>query len=155
MTSCITTPARPASPGTPTRVVSVPAYGWDAGANSVRTVTGDLQLRFTMGSVLGAVIGLVPDRDNTGDMARITHGFLFNQGPDGSMRYAVIESGVVRRGSATYTSSTEFKVVRTGSQVVYLVDGAPVYASVVPCVGAQLCGCALYASNDGVPDTGW
>lgn len=155
MTNCITTPERAASPGAPSRVVADPVYGWNAGANSSRAIAGDLQLRFTMGAVLGVVVGLVPNRTSPGDMARITHGFLFNQGPDGGMRYAVIESGAVRNGSAGYTESTEFKVIRTGTNVVYVVDDARVYVSAVTCAGPQLCGCALYASNDCVPDSGW
>ena len=155
MSTCITTPEQPYVPGTPSRAVVTPVYGWDAGANSLQQYPGDARIRFTMEPAIGVVLGLTNTRDNPESMPRISHGFLFNKSHAGTPQWQVIEAGVVKTGPGTYTGATEFRVDRAGTQVSYFVNGALVYASRTPFTGMAICATALYASGDTVPGEAW
>lgn len=156
MTDCITTPERPHQPAVPARIEPVQVLDWNAGANSVAELAGNVLVRFTMDRVVGVVLGLVADRASPANMARITHGILFSQSPGGSPRWQVIEAGAVRTAARDYVpDDTEFRIERRGAGVVYLADGELVYASRVPSTGTAICGTALYASGDTVPGEAW
>lgn len=112
-------------------VAAVPAkwdykLGWDAGARSLMFVMGDCGAFFQApSSNVGAICGLNGHEEPLSyNGMDIRFGFHLSRG------YArVMERGVARTSARPYSSSTVFKVTRTGSEVNYSMDGNWVYTS--------------------------
>lgn len=151
MADCIHHPEQPHVPGTPPRVDARPIFGWDAGANSVREESGSARLVFTMGKVVGAVVGIAAQRADVGNYTRITHAFSFVQNSAGQPRAQIMEAGVLKGQAFGYTESTAFEIWRVGSSILYIIDGVRRYVSRTPSTGTIFAACALYGSGDAVP----
>ncbi len=148
--SCVFYPEQQAVEERSAYVTYQDSAGWNAGANSVDQLGGDVELVFTQLPATGVVIGFTQDRDNPGDRGRITHGFYFHRNLAGSPVAQVIESGVTKSDELPHTSSIEWRVQRAGGVVRYLADGEVVCQSLIPSDGELSVGCALYASTDAV-----
>lgn len=136
-------PHVPATPDVPARVEVSALIGWDAGANSVVSHSGDCVCTFNMDRVVGAVCGFTTDLDAVADTERLTHALYFNRN-----RFQVIESGVARTSEAGYAPGDEFQILRSGGNVSYFHEGALVYMSRRASVGEIHVGGSLYASGD-------
>lgn len=147
----------PAVPGRPARLDSYrydPDMGWNAGANSVKSLTGNVRLVFTQGPAQGVAMGFTHTRENPTNYARLTHGFMFRTNSIGEPTFQIMESGRGILEPVRYNPNFQFAIYRTNGQVVYRVtDGSDVvmtYYSSKPSEGEVLVGCSLYASGDAV-----
>lgn len=148
---CTVCPAVPGAPAVPPQEVSDANLGWNAGANSVAMLDGDLHFVFTMPeSVVGVIMGLRSARAGVGIPDLVEFGFLFftTAGVD---NYAVIERG----NSAVFAVQTrapglgeQFEIVRRGERVTYLVNGVPLYTSTRHSSGRLVATNCSYASGD-------
>lgn len=148
--SCVFYPEQQAVEERSAYVTYEDSAGWNAGANSVDQLGGDVELVFTQLPATGVVIGFTQDRDNPGDRGRITHGFYFHRNLAGSPVAQVIESGVTKSDELPHTSGIEWRIQRASGVVRYLADGEVVCQSLVPSDGVLSVGCALYANTDAV-----
>lgn len=140
---------RPAVPG---RVDNIVDQAWNAGANSVQELDGDVRVRFTTPAAIGSIIGFTGDREAITDPDRITHGFAFTLQQSGAALAHVREGSRVRTAALQFApGQTEFEIRRAGGAVLYLVDDLVIYRSREPSVGPVSVGCALYASGDRAP----
>lgn len=108
-------------------------------------------IRDTMDRVVGVTWGIVPNRGNVSDPARITHGFMFTQSQSGVALVAVVEAGRTVVPSRPYDPGDEFAIVRVASQVAYSVNQQTIYRSVRTSEGLAMVGCVLYSSGDQIP----
>lgn len=148
---CITYPELPYIAPTPARLVYHNDFSWNAGANSVDQLDGDVVCAFSMGRVVGVVVGFTQDREGVEDFARMSHAFSFSQSEAGEMQVRVMEAGKIRSAPMTYNDTTAFELRRINGAVSYCMDGAAVYVSRVVSSGTLSVGTSLYATGDEAP----
>ena len=140
--------AVPEVPPTPQRVMLFNSFEWNAGANSVASLTGDVVERDTMNAVVGVVWGLASERPDSSNYATIEHGLYFHVNGGGQPRVSVMESGRIMDSERAYAPGDEFEVRRNGSRVTYWHAGFQFYRSTVPSTGEVFVGSAMYATGD-------
>ena len=150
---CYTVPGQPYIAPIPDRYEPEPIRAWDAGANSVDELDGDVSLRFDTSNAVGVVLGLTQDRDleDIGTLARITHGFYFHTTAAGQPVFQIIEAGKTVTPVAPHDAAEEFEVRRVQGVVLYFKDAVKLYQSRVPSTGMVSAGSALYATGDTTP----
>lgn len=148
---CVEIPAIPEIPEVPARIEYAPTLQWDAGANSVDELDGDLHVVFDQAYAVGCVIGLTASRDDVGTYERMSHAFYFHATAAGQYRVAVMEAGKTVASPQPHHVSSYYEIRRVGGTVSYLVNDAVVYQSRVASVGPVLVGSALYATGDSAP----
>lgn len=128
---CTVCPGISERPSSPAQVVVTPRIGWDAGANSVQTLTGNVRLAFTVGAATAMVVGLrevsrgrgaqtVPARIKRGWRVRVGAGRLFAD---------VYEAGASRTPSYPLDPCEVLEVLRDGDAVMYRVGGELVHTT--------------------------
>lgn len=138
---CVLVPADPGVPTIPSRTVADPTYAWDSGANSTKTLEGDVYTEFSGAeAILGGVVGFTTEPDRVPDPTRIAHGWYMHEGVA-----QVYESGKLLTPPEAYAADTVFRIQRSRGQVTYLLDGdiyrtSPDTLSGVVSVGASLFG---------------
>lgn len=150
---CVVVPAAPEIPSTPGYLVYTPQLAWDAGARSVEQLDGDVELSFTMGAVIGAVVGLCAiDTATSGVREEISHGFYMFIDGGNPQQLQVYERGERVGAVASYESTDTFYIRRIGDRVIYSLEAGGVvlfrYASSTPLAGPVEVLSALYASGD-------
>ncbi|HGM6931341.1 TPA: hypothetical protein ACKQDF_000806 [Stenotrophomonas maltophilia] len=141
--------AEPAVPSTPPRMEYLSGFDWDAGANSMVDLDGDVAMSLTMGRAVGVVVGLCPlGSPGLIDPARVQHGLYFHQSAGGRLQACVIEAG--RRVSPIrfYGPADVWSLRRIGGTVSYVHDGDHFYTSMRSSSGQVMVGCAMYATGD-------
>lgn len=146
---CIVWPACPAIAHVPAQIVQQAVLGWNAGANSITELTGDLHTVFTMPIVAGVVIGLRSGRARNTMPELIEHGFYFNS-VAGTGLVHVVERGLAATGTIIRGASDTFEIRRVGGRVTYRRNGALLYTSAALSTGAKVVNACLYASGDNV-----
>lgn len=153
VTQCIDCPSIPPSQGTPSYIDSRPVQGWNAGANSVRTLAGDLFTRFRASFAGAVLVGLKPGRARQFVPELVPFGLLF-QFLAGQRYVRVIEFGVPRTSAQAYDPDDDFEIRRQRGQVTYLRHRATstqqLHASSTPSTGVLLVNACLYLSGDTV-----
>lgn len=149
--TCTTYPAVAGVPGVPAKVTPLPGNNWDAGANSVTELDGDVRLAFVQPHAVGAVVGLTNTRDAVGSYTRMSHAFYFHYTLGGRAVYQAMEHGEAVTHEAPHDAASEFAIERANNAVSYYVDGQLLHRSTLPSEGTVLAGCALYSSGDRVP----
>ena len=151
-TGCLVCPEQPAQAYVPARIEQRAVLGWNAGANSIDVVDGDLHVVTDMPmGVIGTIIGLKGTRAKPTIPSLIEHGWYFQKVGSADL-VQPIERGVPVNGVITSrTENTLFEIRRVNGRVTYWKDGVLVYASTVPSSGAKLVNCCLYASGDNAP----
>lgn len=148
---CEYIPYVPASPGAPARVDKTARVGWDAGATSTSSFSGDCELAFSLDPVAGAYVGLT-DVNWGADPSRLRFAFLLYQA-GGRQNFSVVVDGTQRIAPRTYGSGDVFKIQRAAGALTFLVNDMVVYTAPDPSVGNTLwAGTTLYASGDAVPE---
>lgn len=149
---CLVCPEQAAQPFVPSRIERRAVLGWNAGANSIDVVDGDLHVVTDMPlGVVGTIIGLKDGRAKPTIPLLIEHGWYF-QAAGGADLAQPIERGVPVGILLTgRTAETLFEVRRVGDKITYWRDGALVYTSERPSAGVKLVNCCLYASGDAAP----
>jgi hypothetical protein len=148
---CVVCPAIPASPGSPGRVIVDAQLGWNAGANSVDTVAGDLHLRASIAAApAGIVVGLKARRNLFNDPALILHGFyVFTSA--GKTFIAVMEKGALKTQTFHYRLGALFEIRRVAQSVSYWLDGVGLRNTTALDPGSMHVNACLYAAYDTIP----
>lgn len=151
---CVVVPAAPGVPSVPGYEVRSPQAGWDSGARSVTQLSGDAELSFSMGDVVGVVVGITPAGTDVAVREAITHGFYMFTDGGRARQFQVYESGERIGVQGTYAVDDVFYIRRVGDRVFYSLENAGQvffrYASRVPLAGDIEALSALYASGDQV-----
>jgi hypothetical protein len=144
-------PFQPAMPSVPPRIEYRPNIGWNAGANSVVMLEGDVSLRWTdQITSVGAVIGLTTDREANPEPTRMSHAIYFFQTAGGQPRWCVYENGVAKTPPTVHSTTDTWEIRRVGSLVGYFRNDARVYLSTSLSVGEVSTGSSLYAAMDSI-----
>lgn len=146
---CIVWPACPAVAYEPARIEQQAVLGWNAGANSITELAGDLHTVFTMPAVAGLVIGLRSGRARQTTPDLIEHGLYFNA-LAGTHLVHVVERGLGATSSIVRALADTFEIRRVAGRVTYWRNGALLYASTAVSTGAKVVNACLYASGDSV-----
>lgn len=147
---CLITPECPAIITVPSSHRSIPVFGWNAGANSLQILDGDVFCRFQVPAhQVGTRIGLKQTRYPQALPNVLTHGFYFQRSLVDL--FQVMEGGSVRTTLAERAADDVFEIRRVRGQVTYWRNGALVYTSDVMSYGPVLVGACLYASGDSLP----
>lgn len=119
--------------------------GWNAGARSVKTVTGDAIANFSVPvGVLGVIIGLKPGGHRIG-FSEIPHALYFAKDI-----YRVYELGILKFSGGLFATSDAFSIRRVAGVVSYIKNNVVVYTSAAPSTGAAVLSCTLYGGGDTV-----
>ncbi|CAM5593312.1 hypothetical protein [Rhodanobacter lindaniclasticus] len=146
---CIVWPACPAVAYEPARIEQQAVLGWNAGANSITELGGDLHTVFTMPAVSGVVIGLRSGRTRQTTPDLIEHGLYFNA-LGGMNLVHVVERGLGATSIVVRNPADTFEIRRVGGRVTYWRNGALLHASTARSTGAKVVNACLYASGDAV-----
>jgi hypothetical protein len=118
---------RPGTPGTPAVVSTDYGLGWNAGARSVTMFFGDGYVQFqARASMVGAIAGInaYDGVASSYNGTTIDNAFKLARGVA-----RVMENGVDRGVVGSYTDDTIFRVTRTGTTVVYAMNGTTVFTT--------------------------
>lgn len=158
-TGCITCPQIPVELGRPGGLVVTPDFGWNAGANSVATLDGDIRLRFTVAQASALVVGLrreIDGRDGQHQPGRIRRGWRVRT-IAGVVVADVLEVGISRTMPAPLAPCDVLEIQRVGNACHYLINGVPKLRTLNtyniggnPLNGPVFVTACLYASSDGV-----
>lgn len=123
--------------------------GWNAGARSVASLSGDLVARFTPAAgFVGILCGLASPGAATGSFNAIQHGVLLASGSNPR----VVQNGVVvATAPGPFVDGTEVVISRSGRAVSYRV-GDWNYASTLESTGSKALYANLYVAGDAVDD---
>ena len=149
----ITIKAFAGAPGVPT----IPGYtvydqvrAWDAGANSIASVDGDLHVTFNVLTVMGAKVGFFPEGPRpSADASLLVNAFYVYSTAD-RQRWVIIDNGrtVQPVQNNIATDSTEYEIRRVAGIVSYYVDGELMFTSKTTSDGPLRVGSALYKTGD-------
>ena len=118
--------------------------GWNSGARSIASISGDGGASWTVGQSIGIVCGL-NDFDESAGFTEIDHAFYI-----ASSKYRIIESGSFKTSSSNFSEGDVFRIERLGGTVRYYVDGSLVYTSLKPSEGEVFVDCSLYFYLDSI-----
>jgi len=112
---------------TSTSITKTGAVGWNAGATSIETLTGNGYLEFTKGLNKAVMIGLSKGNSSS-SYTDIDYAIYLN----GSNTYSVYESGAQKADFGSFTATDIFRVQVVGSTIKYLKNGSVFYTSTKP-----------------------
>lgn len=140
-------------PGRPPSISPVASLGWTAGANSVKTLRGDVILTIPapVGVVGAAVVGLKNSRGAVTLPEAVAHGWIFEHSPTGTLMAAAWEFGVRVSASRPVHSAIAYVVARRRSRVLYIAGGEIVAERRALITGDVLVNACLYAPGDTLP----
>lgn len=146
--NCQVCPEQLAVDYVPATLKTEPVVGWNAGANSITMLDGDLHMVLTMPKgIIGALVGLKGSRSRQTLPSLIEHGWYF-QSAGGADVVQVVEGGVPQTSLVTRLDTDSFEIRRRGADVEYLKNGSIVHKSMVPSLGPKIVNSCLYASGD-------
>ena len=123
--------------------------GWNAGANSVRELDGNVRLYVPAPSrAVGISVGLKRGRQGVVVPEAILYGWRFSVTPTGMGVAYVVESGVRKSGFLPFTPGEAFEIIRYKGKVRYYKERDLVHTSAVVSFGFVLTNACLYASGD-------
>lgn len=145
---CLVTPERPAREFVPAGTEHKLIIGWDAGANSIVELGGNIHAVFTMpiGNA-GVVIGFRSARARQTLPDLVEHG-LFFQGLAGVDMVQVIERGRPMTALVVRAVSDTFEIRRVAGTATYWRNSVLLYTSAAPSSGVKVVNACLYASGD-------
>lgn len=135
--------------GRDTQVITDNQPGWNAGARSGSSQSGDLVARYTVspGST-GVLCGLASTGAPVGSFNAVEHGVIFSS----TATPKIVERGVqVASAPSPIPAGTEVQIARVGGVVYYRV-GDWEYTSATPSVGTKSLYAVLYVAGDAVDD---
>lgn len=149
-THCIDCPDIAAVPGVPEHIERSPVAAWDAGANSIDVLDGDVRVVFDTGAQTGGIVlGLKASRERPWAPELIEHG-LFLRSQAGHAFVSVVELGVQKGSTVPREADDEFEIRRIAGRVTYLRNGSVLYRSDTPSNGPVMVTTAAYLSGDTV-----
>lgn len=148
MPTCVTYPAEPARPYIPAHYDELPNPGWNAGANSVATQSGDCYLSWMVNAdCAGAVTGFCAPNRPSYVYYDIQHG-IYTTSTNGALVAQVVERGVTKGDLVGFDAADELYIRRFKDRVEYYVAGTRIYVSSVPSRGTIRAGTSLYLDHD-------
>lgn len=140
----------------PPNVVTSPNLGWNAGANSVTTLDGDVHAVMDASvGLTGSIVGFRAATDNRPPVTPgfITHGIYFytlhtNMAVPSAM--PIEGARQISELQLAYDGNDTFEIRRIAGRVVYLHNGDVWYESTVASRGLIRVMCCLYAAGDSV-----
>lgn len=151
LNGCTTCPAVPEQPFVEGGIQYAPSIGWNAGANSVSEIDGDLHTVFRPSAgTVGAVVGLRRLSGGRGqqiDPARVDFGLYF-QNPGSVDLVSVIERGVERTVGVLRDSGDMFEIRRVDGIVTYWQGTTLLYQSQLLSTGILIVTACLFATGD-------
>lgn len=134
------TPGVPMTPGQTTTDYNL---GWNSGARSIGSFTGQGFVQFlATGSLVGAVVGL-NDSDIGAGYNDIDFAFYLTHGVA-----RIFELGVEKLYVGPVANGAVFRIERRYGVVQYFIGGALMYTSLVPSTGALFLDASLYSGGD-------
>lgn len=144
-------PGRPAIPGIPPTITTDYHEGWNAGANSVEELDGDLRTLFQPQIEVALACGFGHNRTDVTSFANLTHAFYFDRGDDGAARAWVMENGIIVAGPFV---PDVFMEIRRESNVITYRTGdvlfTTLHVSASLSFGPLRVGSAFYRAGDGI-----
>jgi hypothetical protein len=125
---------------TPDSLTKTGVIGWNAGASSTASLSGDGYVEFSSAETTSNKFAGLSNGDASTGYADIDYAFYLQD--NGHIR--VYENGVLRKNLGSYTPGEVFRVELVGTEVRYLVSGAIVYRSTVTPVLPLVLDTALY-----------
>lgn len=145
---CTVCPERPASPGTPSQMIVSANAGWNAGANSIIALDGDVHMGDTLTTVPSdAYVGFKQARDGQTAPFRLQYAFRF-YGAGSNALVEIWEGQQQRTATASFPLGGAFEIRRVQGVVSYYINGVEVYQSAQPSVGPVLVNACLYTAGD-------
>lgn len=144
-------PGTPGTPGTPAVYDLDPRIGWNAGADSIERLDGDVFTEFGVSIVAAAVVGLTRSsapEASVGQRDRTTHAFYFDRDAQGVLRYRIHELGRTRAGPFLAPDEGRYRIERVDGRVRYLVDDQQVFQSPLRSSGELMVTASLYRADD-------
>lgn len=149
---CLVCPEVPASTGHATRVVTDANLGWNAGANSIAMLDGDVRMAIAPDAIpAGMFVGLKGSRVGPTAPELLTHAFYIYAAALGKAFVEVRERGVLVGVATAYTLGSLLEIRRDGGRVSYWIAGAKVRDSAVASRGPVLVNACLYSAGDTLP----
>lgn len=135
--------------GWPAERIDHPSFGWDAGANSVKELDGDVQLLIPIPmQALGIVVGLKSHRQYVTTPNLIDYGWKFITTEFGQSYAFPVERGATVGNTLPRTVTDVFEITRVNHVVRYYKNGVLVRTSPRLSTGKVLVNACLYASGD-------
>lgn len=151
---CQICPEQQTKPAVPGHITYNVDHGWDAGANSVQELDGDLRLILNPDFIaLGAMIGFRTGRADVTNIARIEHG-VYVQTATGVVGVSVVERGRTVTPAKAMQKTDVIEVRRENGTVTVRVNDVVWYMSATRSVGPKVVGGCLYSSGDQLPRGG-
>jgi len=153
---CIHYPAIAAVPSVLYTRTEIPTQAWDAGANSVRQLRGDVRLEFSgVQPPVGSVIGLTVERTPVTNPQRMAFAWYLSLHASGRAQALCYEQGVITSAAYAYDDTSVFAIERRGQQIFYWLEGVlrRRTVSTLPMDKAVSVGAALYGGYDRLPST--
>lgn len=158
---CMVCPSIPPQPATPGQILTSPDNGWNAGANSIQALTGDVRVAFTVSQAAAMVVGLrrvEEGREGQTIPSRIRRGWRVRTAGNGYAVADVFEVGVSRSSSILLAPCDVLEIQRVGAVCDYLINGTLVHRTVESPMlagwpridGPVFVTACLYASGDTV-----
>lgn len=140
------TPGDPGSPATDSTPENF-RQGWNAGAISIDSITGDGQFQFSIdANTVGIVTGLNDTNEGT-TYAEINYGLYFASGTA-----KVMERGVVMGGHVLFAEGDVFTIARSQGRVEYFQNSTLIYTSLTHNTGPLFADASMYFGRDAIID---
>lgn len=124
--------------------------GWNAGADSITRISGNLHVIFSVDMSGGGAVGLMRGRDFVFDFTAIANAFYFANTGSG-LRVFVMERGIVRTQGRPASANNQFEIRRERGVVTYSIDGQLEYTSPELSYGELRVGTSIFHGGDGIP----
>lgn len=149
--SLVNFPGAPAVEAVPAKVEYKKGYGWDAGANSIAELDGNLYTEFPGPVAAGAYVGFFEGGSRqSADYNALVAAFRFTTTPTGPKWTIKDGERSVSISDVSYTTSDKFRIERSNGIMIFLLNGVEVYRSKRASIGPLRVGTTLYASGDKV-----
>jgi hypothetical protein len=151
VSGCLVCPEIPATPGSPARTTVDENLGWNAGANSVAELAGDVSVSDALDAVPnGLVVGLRSVRAAIYDPSLVDHAFMFT-GVGSHCFATIVERGSQVGQPQAYALGTKFEIRRVGSKVYYLLGGQLLAMRNALTLAPVIVTACIYAAGDELP----
>lgn len=148
---CVVCPEVEAEPAASPIAIVDPLLGWNAGANSIAVLDGDVRVTDALEAIpVGIVVGFKGHRNGVTAPELIDHGLYF-YGLDGRCYIEVMESGRRVGAPAEYTLGSLFEIRREAGKVSYWINQAKWLDSQKRSTGPVLVNACLFSGGDTLP----
>lgn len=148
---CTVCPEIPASPAVPPRVISDARTGWNAGANTIDELTGDVHAVWSFDTApAGVFIGLKSSRKQPTEPSLIPHA-LYVYASGGHAFVEIREAGKKKGTAVMYTLGDALEIRRVGATITYYVNDVLLGSSPSNLGSVVVANACLYTAGDSVP----